>query len=390
MATPHNFLHRTIAGYRLVEYVGAGGMGEVFRAIHPETSQLAAVKVLYRPEFEARFRNEAEVQASVSHPNLTALYASDFLDDRPALVMEWVEGQSLDALMRRGRLENREVERVVSQIATAVAYLHGQGIVHRDLKPSNVRVRPDGLVKVLDFGIAKGQHTPRLTQEGYAVGTSEYMAPEQFRNRVQAKSDVWALGVLLYEMTTGYLPFEERNPFLLRGQIERGHYTDPRLFNPGLSPRLSRAIAGCLQILPAKRPSAAELVQIMTGPGKDNYFQRAKNQIVESSNFRKYGLMGLALVVGIGILLTILPGKKVAELPGLSPKIQHETIRIEVVNADDVRLIMPDGSVQTTEPFVVERQPGQPVPIIIQRQGAEQHFVIDPSVSELYQCYFDR
>lgn len=201
-------------------------MGEVFKSVHPETGRLAAVKVLYRLEFAARFRNEALIQSSISHPNIASLYEYSLLDNRPALVMEWVDGESLDELIqRKGRLGNGEAARIIGQIAGAVDQLHQHRIIHRDLKSSNCRIRPDGQVKLLDFGIAKGQHTPQLTQAGFIVGTTEFMAPEQFRGQVEPKSDVWALGVLLYEMTTGRLPFEAANPLVLRHQIERVHST---------------------------------------------------------------------------------------------------------------------------------------------------------------------
>ena len=114
MPFPHPFLQRTVAGYHLTQYVGAGGMGEVFKAVHPETGRIAAVKVLYRLEFAARFRNEAAVQSSISHPNIAALYDYSPLDNRPALVMEWIDGEALDELIqRRERLTNTDAARII-------------------------------------------------------------------------------------------------------------------------------------------------------------------------------------------------------------------------------------------------------------------------------------
>ena len=388
-------LHRHVAGYRLTEYIGAGGMGEVFKACHTETGRLAAVKVLHRPEFAARFRNEAYLQASLTHPHIVALYSFEQLDERPALIMEWVDGQSLDRLIRqKGRLGNDEAYRIFRQIADAVSYLHQRGIIHRDLKPSNVLVRPDGQVRLVDFGIAKGVDTPRFTQAGYAVGTSEYMAPEQFRNRVEPKSDVWALGVLLYEMTTGYLPFDDRNPLLLRANIERGTYTQPRLLVPGMAQQLVSLITDCLQTNPVKRPDAAAIGEKLTGQPTspialpiwitDLTFLFKKSYIVP--------LFSVLIVVGLAFIAsTLTPDTAKDNTPSHQSIEAYEQIKVEVINADyDVQLVLPDGTIQTAEPFTIKRLPGKSASITIRHQGAERQFVIDPGVKGLYQCYFER
>jgi len=400
MLSAHPLLHRVVAGYCLTEYIGAGGMGEVFKAVHQEMGRTAAVKVLYRPEFAARFRNEAHIQASLSHPNIATLYEYGLLDNRPALIMEWVDGQSLDGLIRhRSKLTNNELLRIGKQIVAAVGHLHQKGIIHRDLKPSNVRVRPDGQVKLLDFGIAKGRYTPQLTQVGHVVGTTEFMAPEQFRGQVELKSDCWALGVLLYELATGYLPFEEASPLLLRKAIERGHYTDPQLLNPSLSPMLASGIADCLQVSPTRRPDAAALLQAMqeqrsdkTGPGLNHMTWLPKLPVVQWPIALRYGL--LALFMGLIALSLFKPAPQKQEITGrisVQPVTPLEQIQVEVLNADyDLELVLPDGTVQSQEPFIVKRTPGKALPIIIRHQGAEQQFVIDPDVRDLYQCYFDR
>ncbi|GAB3996759.1 hypothetical protein GCM10028807_40130 [Spirosoma daeguense] len=405
MSHAHSLLNHIVAGYRLTDYVGAGGMGEVFKAAHIETGRLAAVKVLYRPEFAARFQNEAMVQASVSHQNIAALYEFCMIDERPALVIEWVDGQSLDEVIRRReRLNNEEATKIIKQIANAMAYLHQKGIIHRDLKPSNVRIQPNGQVKVLDFGIAKGQYTPQLTKVGHAVGTAEFMAPEQFRGQVDAKSDVWALGVLLYEMTTGHLPFDAANPLLLRHQIERAQFTRPQVLNPAISPELATLITSCLHMNPTKRPAAVDMEPMLVKSAGQSFItsntllQVAAPLLNWSTSIRPFRYVLLVLLL-VGCLF-VWRANQMPDTPTKveqslitteTPATQYEQIQVEVLNADyDIELVMPDGSVQSKEPFLVKRTPGQALPITIRHQGVEQQFMIEPEVQKLYQCYFDR
>src|SRR5690606_7077174 len=121
---------------------------------------------------------------------------------------EFVEGRSLDEhLRKKGKLNNVESENIIFQVASALKYLHSKEVLHRDIKPQNFRIQADGTVKMLDFGIARRRDSPKLTQQGFVVGTTAYMAPEQFRQQVHKKSDLWSLGVMTYELCTGYIPF---------------------------------------------------------------------------------------------------------------------------------------------------------------------------------------
>ena len=266
-------IHRTIRGYQLTQWLGAGGMGEVYMAQHQTTRRTAAVKVLYRADQAARFRNEAYIQASVQHPHIAALYEYVIAAGTPCIIMEYVGGITLEKLIKRqGRLPESFVWKVLAQVATAVAHLHQKGIIHRDLKPGNVKVNKDSFAKLLDFGIAKSAYTPKLTQEGYIVGTAHYMAPEQFQGKVSMQSDCWALGVLLYEMLTGYLPFNGRTETEIRVKIEKGDYTEPDLLAPQISKRSKRLIGKLLRVNPTSRISAAALIQELESPQSDNGF----------------------------------------------------------------------------------------------------------------------
>jgi serine/threonine protein kinase len=201
--------------YEILAPIGAGGMGEVYKARDTKLKREVAIKVLPEafardPERMARFQREAEVLASLNHPNIAAIYG---VEDR-ALVMELVEGNS-----PKGPLPFDEAWKIASQIATALEYAHERGVMHRDLKPANVKVTPDGVVKLLDFGLAKAysnqrepsaspENSPTLTlgatEVGVILGTAAYMAPEQARGRaVDKRADIWSFGVVLYELLTG-------------------------------------------------------------------------------------------------------------------------------------------------------------------------------------------
>jgi serine/threonine-protein kinase len=209
--------------YKVVGLLGAGGMGEVYRALDTRLGRDVAVKVLPE-EFSheagrmARFEREAKVLASLNHPNIASIYGLEESNTTPALVMELVEGPTLAERIKRGSFPLDEVLPIAKQIAEALEYAHERGIIHRDLKPSNVKLTPDGHVKVLDFGLAKAlevestevelQNSPTLstvaTRAGVLLGTVAYMSPEQAcGKRVDRRADIWAFGVVFFEMLTG-------------------------------------------------------------------------------------------------------------------------------------------------------------------------------------------
>ncbi len=214
-----------LGSYEIVSPLGAGGMGEVYRAKDTKLGRDVAIKAL--PEAFAldadrlaRFEREAKTLASINHPNIAAIYGIE----NNALVMELVDGEDLSAIIARGPMALDDVRPIARQIADALEAAHEQGIIHRDLKPANIKVRADGTVKVLDFGLAKAMDpagasganasnsptlTARATQMGMIIGTAAYMAPEQARGRaVDRRADIWAFGVVLYEMLTGRRAFE--------------------------------------------------------------------------------------------------------------------------------------------------------------------------------------
>jgi eukaryotic-like serine/threonine-protein kinase len=257
--------YQTIGEYRLTELLGVGGMGEVYRAVHVKIQRVVAIKLLKNvsgPLIE-RSINEARIQAGLQHPNIATLY--DFLEweGQPCLILEYVDGQTLaEQLEQRGRLAPAEALTIFQAIVEAVAYLHRHGIIHRDIKANNIKLSSNGAVKLLDFGIAKDSTAPRLTMAGHVVGTLFCLAPEQLEGKADARSDVWALGILLYQMVTGRLPFEPPTLEKLYEQIKKGSYPAAACFNPAVPRELETLIAHCLKKRPAERPaSAGELLQ---------------------------------------------------------------------------------------------------------------------------------
>ncbi len=257
-------MHTSIGPYRVVDYLGAGGMGAVYRVSHRASGQIAAAKVMnsgsLTPRALERFRNEARILQTMSHPGIAAMY--DFLDVQgaPCLVMEYVDGETIEQLLRtRGVFAIDEALRIFSALVDAVSYVHQRGVVHRDLKTNNVKIDSRGVVKLLDFGIARGEGTPRLTSTGNVVGTLLSLAPEQLRTgRGEPRSDIWALGIVFYEMLIGHPPFGGGAPAFVGERILRGEYEIPSSLRPDVPPKIDRIVARCLKVRPDDRYATAE------------------------------------------------------------------------------------------------------------------------------------
>jgi serine/threonine protein kinase len=261
-------VNSSIGEYRLVDKLGEGGMGEVYRGVHSKIGRVVAIKVLSQaatgPEFLERFLNEARIQGGLQHNNIATLY--DFLeyDGQPCIIMEYIEGQTLtDCIRTWGCLPPLDTLRYFQSIVEAIDYVHSRGIVHRDIKSNNVKITPVGQVKLLDFGIAKSGASPALTVTGGFVGTLQYLSPEQIQGGfADARSDIWALGVLLYEMTTSHLPFDATTLGDLCQKIAKVNYVQPSVMNKSVPRDVQNIISRCLKKNPADRyQSARDLLQ---------------------------------------------------------------------------------------------------------------------------------
>ena len=255
--------------YEIGETLGYGGMAEVHRGRDVRLGREVAVKVLRAdlardPSFQARFRREAQAAASLNHPAIVAVYDTgeeDMYGNQPYIVMEYVEGRTLrDVLKVEGRLMPRRAMEIVADVCAALDFSHRNGIVHRDVKPGNVMITRTGAVKVMDFGIARAvaDNSATVTQTAAVNGTAQYLSPEQARGEnVDARSDVYSTGVLLFELITGSPPFTGDSPVAVAYQHVRENPPPPSTLNPDVPPELDAIVLKAMAKNPVNRYQSA-------------------------------------------------------------------------------------------------------------------------------------
>ncbi len=298
---------RTLSHYRVIARIGAGGMGEVYQARDERLERDVALKVLPAKSLDdatarKRFRKEALALSKLNHPGVATIYDFDSVDGVDFLAMEFVVGETLAQKITGIALPEKAVLALGAQIADALDEAQEHGIVHRDLKPGNIMVTAKGRVKVLDFGLARLlQHAAApgapetISETQSASGTLPYMAPEQLRSEsLDPRSDIFSLGAVLYEMSTGQRPFPETVPARLTETIQHHAPVAPRVLNPRLSPELERIILKCLEKSPDLRyQSAKELSVDLRRLGAPTSVPSSHAQVVPKKNKR-----GLLLAIG--------------------------------------------------------------------------------------------
>jgi non-specific serine/threonine protein kinase len=320
---------RELAHYRITARLGEGGMGVVYRARDGKLDRDVALKVLPEaamgdPERVERFTREAKIVAGLSHPNIVTLHSVEEADGVHFLTMELVDGKTLDRLIPRGGLDLDRLFELAIPIADAVAAAHEAGVTHRDLKPANVMVTRDGRVKVLDFGLARLEAgapkateamTEAITQQGMVVGTAHYMSPEQARGEaVDARSDIFSLGALLYEMVTGRRPFTGKSSAELVSAILRDDPPPVSEIKEELPYHLGRIVQRCLEKDPRKRYQAAlDVRNELEGLERevDSGVSRPSSGSVpaargRSRRDRRWVLAGAALAAALAVGLVVL------------------------------------------------------------------------------------
>jgi len=247
--------------YRLIEEVGQGGMAVVYRAKDDTLKRDVAIKVLHRHlsderESKLRLEREAQAVAKLRHDNILEIYDYSGGDaDSAYIVTEFIDGQTLKQFLADRSIRHPEIAALIAaELGGALAHAHGVGVIHRDIKPENVMIRKDGMLKLMDFGIAQVLDLERMTVTGQLLGSPAYMAPELVEGKpLDVRTDVFSVGILLYQMATGALPFSGKNPHEVLRRITEGRFPDPRGLNPLISAGLARIMTRALARQPSGR-----------------------------------------------------------------------------------------------------------------------------------------
>ncbi len=363
--------------YRILGRIGGGGMADVYLAEDTHLQRRVALKVLHRHfaqdrQFVERFRREAEAAAGLSQPNIVAVYDRGEFEGTYYIAMQYVEGPTLRVLIDRG-LSIEQAVAIVRQVLEAARYAHRHGIVHRDLKPQNVIVDPEGKAMVTDFGIARAGVSD-ITQTGSVMGTPHYLSPEQAQGQeVTAVSDLYSVGVILYEALTGRVPFEGESAVAIAMKQVSEVPQRPSSLNPRVSPALDAVVMRALEKDPGQRfQNADAFIAALTaamrepgGPGTADFAALPPAYVAateeepedEEKRRRRWWLIGLAAAIVIGVLVALLLTKDTTtEVPDVTGKqlefaiLQLERNGFKVGKEEKVHRQVAPGTVLEQEP----------------------------------------
>src|SRR5437868_583444 len=268
---------KQLGDYQILSVLGSGGMGRVYKVRNAITDRVEAMKVLLpdlegHEEVAARFLREIKVLAALNHPNIATLHTALTINNQLVMIMEFVEGRSLSERITSGAIPVAEALSYLDQILSALSYAHHQHVIHRDIKPANMMLTPDGTVKLMDFGIARSENEPsKLTATGSTLGSMNYMSPEQVRGEAtDERSDLYSLGISLYEMVTGEKPFHGDSNFSVMAAHINQVPTPPIDVHPGLPKLVNDIILTAIAKAPEQRFQSADA------------FRRAAQQVLQS------------------------------------------------------------------------------------------------------------
>ena len=342
--------------YEVLGSLGAGGMGEVYKAQDTRLGRLVAIKVLPAafasdPDRLARFEREAKAVAALSHPNILAIFDTGVQETQAYVVTELLDGETLGERLQSGALPVRKAIELAVQIARGLAAAHAKGIVHRDLKPANVFLLADGQVKILDFGLAKpipagtDATAAPVTDPGSILGTVGYMAPEQVRGQaVDARTDLFAFGAVLYEMLTGQRAFKRDTAAETLTAILKDDPPELTGSRPDLSPTLERIVRHCLEKNPAERFQSARDVafalETLSASPTSGAAHHAPDALVRATSGRRWlRLAATVIAVGTALGAGVMVGLRMSG-PAAAPTFRAKTFQRQTINA---ARFMPDG-----------------------------------------------
>lgn len=278
--------NQTIGNYKILKSIGKGGMAQVYTAVQGSLDRVVVIKQMKRNldgETQVRFKREAKICANLNHKNIVEIYDYFREGGEHYLVMEYIEGLSLaDIIEKEAPLHPVLAASIAREVCLALVCAHKNGIIHRDIKPMNILISKEGIIKLTDFGVARDIDAPELTSTGAIIGTPFYMSPEQAGGgKVNFQSDIFSLGVVLYEMVTGEKPFVAEGSQGIISKICRGKYKSPFWLDPHHSLRLSRIINKAMKRNPkARYKSAEDMLKAL------NSFLGWKNQVMVEENIR--------------------------------------------------------------------------------------------------------
>jgi len=308
---------QTVSHYKILEHLGGGGMGVVYKAHDTKLNRTVALKLLppdltRDPEARQRFILEAKAASSLQHDHICTIHDIDASDDgRMFIVMDYYQGETLKKKIERGPLPVEDARMIALQVADGLAEAHRNGFIHRDIKPANIMVTGRGEAKIVDFGLAKLTGQTTLTRPGSTVGTAAYMSPEQARGEIiDYRTDIWSLGVVLYEMLTGHHPFRGDHPLAILYSIQNENPRDPSEIRTGLPEELKAVCMMCLHKDPDLRPASMDEVRgLLEGVGSRE--AAVKSILFPRKRTVRWLVLALA-ILAIGIVIyTLAPARAI-------------------------------------------------------------------------------